>query len=176
METKIQADNIRYERMNTQEMRDSFLLTDLFKPGESTIYYLSTDRAVVGGCHGDAHAVGVPHQALDVLVHHHLRRGVDVGVVGDAVGDVRGECGECRVDHRSGARRADDGQRGRVEASSWAPPKKRMCVPFTSISTRKESKAVNWSWASPPCPRAAYGTPCPAIPTPGGWKFISTST
>jgi 4-deoxy-L-threo-5-hexosulose-uronate ketol-isomerase len=49
METKIQADNIRYERMNTQEMRDSFLLTDLFKPGESTIYYLSTDRAVVGG-------------------------------------------------------------------------------------------------------------------------------
>ena len=49
METRIQADNVRYERMNTREMRDSFLLTGLFTPGQSHLYYLSTDRAVVGG-------------------------------------------------------------------------------------------------------------------------------
>jgi 4-deoxy-L-threo-5-hexosulose-uronate ketol-isomerase len=49
METRIQADNVRYERMNTRELQESFLLTNLFNPGQSTLYYLSTDRAVVGG-------------------------------------------------------------------------------------------------------------------------------
>ena len=37
-----------YARMNTQELRDTFLLQNLFVPGEVNFAYWETDRAVVG--------------------------------------------------------------------------------------------------------------------------------
>ena len=36
-------------RMNTDELRSSFLLTDIFKPGAVTLRVIDLDRAVVGG-------------------------------------------------------------------------------------------------------------------------------
>jgi 4-deoxy-L-threo-5-hexosulose-uronate ketol-isomerase len=42
------ADSVRYRTMTTDELRESFLLTDLFKPGEIALTYVDADRAVIG--------------------------------------------------------------------------------------------------------------------------------
>jgi 4-deoxy-L-threo-5-hexosulose-uronate ketol-isomerase len=43
------ADAIRYPRMTTAELRETFLLDGLFVPGAITINYVDLDRAVIGG-------------------------------------------------------------------------------------------------------------------------------
>src|SRR5579871_5876211 len=43
------ADAVRYPRMTTQELRDTFLLEALFAPGQLTVSYVDLDRAVIGG-------------------------------------------------------------------------------------------------------------------------------
>jgi 4-deoxy-L-threo-5-hexosulose-uronate ketol-isomerase len=43
------ADKVRYPRMTTAELRETFLLTDLFKPGAVTMVYVDLDRTVIGG-------------------------------------------------------------------------------------------------------------------------------
>ncbi len=42
------ADPVRYERMTTAELRESFLLDSLFQPGTIQLAYVDLDRAVVG--------------------------------------------------------------------------------------------------------------------------------
>ncbi len=42
------ADQTRYRGMTTQELRDSFLLCDLFCPGELNLTYVDLDRTVIG--------------------------------------------------------------------------------------------------------------------------------
>jgi len=42
------ADAIRYRAMTTAELRETFLLTDLFKPGQIDLAYVDLDRAVIG--------------------------------------------------------------------------------------------------------------------------------
>jgi len=48
MKTVLMADPVRYPRMNTQELRETFLLNDLYVPGELNLAYTDLDRAVVG--------------------------------------------------------------------------------------------------------------------------------
>ncbi|HUY95192.1 MAG TPA: 5-dehydro-4-deoxy-D-glucuronate isomerase [Terracidiphilus sp.] len=48
MKTILMADPQRYPRMTTQELRDTFLLSGLDRPGSITLCYLDLDRAVVG--------------------------------------------------------------------------------------------------------------------------------
>lgn len=48
METRIPGDPIRFERMNTQETRASYLLKGLFEENAVRLFYVETDRAVVG--------------------------------------------------------------------------------------------------------------------------------
>lgn len=43
-----QPDLVRYQRMNTDELRGSFLLQDLFTPGEVVLRVTDLDRAIVG--------------------------------------------------------------------------------------------------------------------------------
>lgn len=43
------ADPVRYPRMTTEELRETFLLNEMFKPGAITLAYVDLDRAVVGG-------------------------------------------------------------------------------------------------------------------------------
>jgi len=43
------ADKIRYPRMTTEELRETFLLTDLFQPGAIHMVYVDLDRTVIGG-------------------------------------------------------------------------------------------------------------------------------
>jgi 4-deoxy-L-threo-5-hexosulose-uronate ketol-isomerase len=42
------ADSIRYRTMTTEELRGTFLIDDLFRPGELGLRYVDLDRAVIG--------------------------------------------------------------------------------------------------------------------------------
>jgi 4-deoxy-L-threo-5-hexosulose-uronate ketol-isomerase len=48
MKTRLVADPIRYQRMTTAELRESFLVEDLFQPGAAELIYTDADRAVIG--------------------------------------------------------------------------------------------------------------------------------
>jgi 4-deoxy-L-threo-5-hexosulose-uronate ketol-isomerase len=48
MKTVMMADPVRYPRMNTQELRDTFLIDRIFQPGSVRLAYVDLDRAVVG--------------------------------------------------------------------------------------------------------------------------------
>lgn len=43
------ADHVRYPRMTASELRESFLVDGLFKPGSLELTYADLDRAVIGG-------------------------------------------------------------------------------------------------------------------------------
>jgi 4-deoxy-L-threo-5-hexosulose-uronate ketol-isomerase len=48
MEVRVPGDPVRFERMDTAELRESYLLERLFAPGEAKLFYVETDRAIVG--------------------------------------------------------------------------------------------------------------------------------
>lgn len=48
MKTVLMADPIRYPRMTTAELRETFLLDDSYRPGALNLSYIDLDRAVVG--------------------------------------------------------------------------------------------------------------------------------
>ncbi|MEN6386398.1 MAG: 5-dehydro-4-deoxy-D-glucuronate isomerase [Phycisphaerales bacterium] len=48
METRYSADAVRFERMNTEEIRDTFLIRTLFAPGKIEMIYWFDDRAIIG--------------------------------------------------------------------------------------------------------------------------------
>ena len=49
METRYAPDPVRFEIMDTTEIRENFLIEDLFTEGEMTLVYSDVDRAIVGG-------------------------------------------------------------------------------------------------------------------------------
>jgi 4-deoxy-L-threo-5-hexosulose-uronate ketol-isomerase len=48
MKTYLMADPVRYPRMTTEEIRETFLVNSLYAPGELRLAYIDLDRAVVG--------------------------------------------------------------------------------------------------------------------------------
>lgn len=48
MKTVLMADPVRYPRMTTRELRESFLLDELYQAGAVRLVYVDADRAVVG--------------------------------------------------------------------------------------------------------------------------------
>lgn len=48
MKTLLMADPVRYPRMTTSELRETFLLESLCEPGQLKLCYVDLDRAVVG--------------------------------------------------------------------------------------------------------------------------------
>ena len=64
------ADAVRYGLMNTEELRETFLLEEMFEPGEIELAYVDLDRTVIGAA--------VPTPTLPELVI--LRRGTPVPV------------------------------------------------------------------------------------------------
>jgi 4-deoxy-L-threo-5-hexosulose-uronate ketol-isomerase len=48
MKTNLMADPVRYPRMKTAEIRETFLIDSLYKPGQTEMRYIELDRAVVG--------------------------------------------------------------------------------------------------------------------------------
>lgn len=49
MEVRYAPDPIRFELMNTAELRESFLVQNLFVPGEISMVYSDIDRVIIGG-------------------------------------------------------------------------------------------------------------------------------
>lgn len=72
-------DTERFKRMTTREMRDHFLVQDLFAPGEVTLRMVDLDRVVVGGAvpTGEALALEAP-PALDAAFFAERR---EVGIL-----------------------------------------------------------------------------------------------
>ena len=48
MEIRYLADQIRYQRMDTAELRQTFLIDNLFQPDRVVFHYTEADRAIVG--------------------------------------------------------------------------------------------------------------------------------
>ncbi len=48
MEIKYVADKISYKRMTTAELRESYLVENLFETGKIQLYYVDVDRTIVG--------------------------------------------------------------------------------------------------------------------------------
>jgi len=48
MEIRYSADDVRYQRMDTDELRSSFLINNLFQTNEITLLYSDIDRVIVG--------------------------------------------------------------------------------------------------------------------------------
>lgn len=59
MKTLLTADPVRYSRMTTEELRESFLVSQLSRAGEIHLTYVDLERAVVG--------IAVPTEAILVL-------------------------------------------------------------------------------------------------------------
>jgi 4-deoxy-L-threo-5-hexosulose-uronate ketol-isomerase len=54
------ADAIRYRTMTTEELRETFLVKDLFQPGQIDLIYVDMDRAVIGSAVPTADALRLP--------------------------------------------------------------------------------------------------------------------
>lgn len=65
METRQVADPVRYTRMTSRELREAFLVGDVFREHELRLLYVDTDRAVVGGAMPCVDAL--PLEAADEL-------------------------------------------------------------------------------------------------------------
>jgi 4-deoxy-L-threo-5-hexosulose-uronate ketol-isomerase len=60
MKTVLMADSVRYQRMNTAELRETFLLSELCAPGAIQLNYIDLDRAVVGFAAPLAEQIALP--------------------------------------------------------------------------------------------------------------------
>lgn len=59
------ADRNSYKRMTTDELRSSYMIEDLFQPGELAITYTDIDRAIVGSAVPTSSALSLPtHKEL----------------------------------------------------------------------------------------------------------------
>jgi 4-deoxy-L-threo-5-hexosulose-uronate ketol-isomerase len=63
MRTVLMADQVRYERMNTAELRETFLLSELCAPAAIHLNYVDVDRAVVGFAAPLAEPIALPTYA-----------------------------------------------------------------------------------------------------------------
>ncbi len=59
MDTRYLADGVRYTGMSAAELRDTFLITTLFAPGEVRLVYCEADRAVIGSAVPLGHPVAL---------------------------------------------------------------------------------------------------------------------
>jgi len=60
MKTVMMADPVRYPRMTTAELRETFLLGGLYEPGKLIVNYVDLDRAVVGFAAPTESALALP--------------------------------------------------------------------------------------------------------------------
>ena len=60
MEVRESVNSAYAERMNTQEMRSNFLITDLFAPGKVSMTYSHVDRMITGGITPSGKTLEIP--------------------------------------------------------------------------------------------------------------------
>ncbi len=79
MKTIFPSDPQHYPRMTTEELRDTFLLSSLFVPGELHLAYIDLDRTVVGMAAPLRSALPLP--APDLLHVDHFLERREIGVL-----------------------------------------------------------------------------------------------
>ena len=86
------ADEVRYPRMSTAELRATFLLEDLFTPGQVQLAYVDLDRTVIGSAVPLASALALPCPSELRAATFTERRELGVfNIGGDGTVDVDGE-------------------------------------------------------------------------------------
>jgi 4-deoxy-L-threo-5-hexosulose-uronate ketol-isomerase len=73
MKTYLMADPVRYLRMTSSELRESFLIDSLSAPGEVRLAYVDLDRSVVGMASPLENALPLPNDLL-LKAQHFLER------------------------------------------------------------------------------------------------------
>jgi 4-deoxy-L-threo-5-hexosulose-uronate ketol-isomerase len=91
MKTRLMADPVRYVEMNTAQLRETFLIDDLYEPGELNLTYIDLDRAVVGMAAPVAKSIAL--HAADMLRAGYFNERRELGALnigGDGVVHVNG--------------------------------------------------------------------------------------
>jgi 4-deoxy-L-threo-5-hexosulose-uronate ketol-isomerase len=91
MKTRLMADPARYAEMNTAQLRETFLIDDLYEPGELNLTYIDLDRAVVGMAAPVAKSIAL--HAADMLRAGYFNERRELGALnigGDGVAHVNG--------------------------------------------------------------------------------------
>jgi 4-deoxy-L-threo-5-hexosulose-uronate ketol-isomerase len=86
------ADPVRYEMMNTEELRETFLLEELFQPGEIEFAYVDLDRTVIGSAVPTGEALVLesdPDLRADYFLERRELGVLNVGGAGSVVVDGR---------------------------------------------------------------------------------------
>jgi 4-deoxy-L-threo-5-hexosulose-uronate ketol-isomerase len=91
MNTRLMADPARYAEMNTAQLRETFLIDDLYEAGELNLTYIDLDRAVVGMAAPVAKSIAL--HAADMLRAGYFNERRELGALnigGDGVVHVNG--------------------------------------------------------------------------------------
>jgi 4-deoxy-L-threo-5-hexosulose-uronate ketol-isomerase len=92
MDTRYSPDSVRFERMNTRETREAFLIEHLFRPDEIVLVYSHTDRAIVGSAFPDTRTLKL--ESRDELRAEFFCQRREIGVInigGDGLITVDGQ-------------------------------------------------------------------------------------
>ncbi len=84
------ADAVRYELMNTEDLRDTFLLEGMFQPGEIEFAYVDLDRTVIGSAVPTKSALKLetePELRADYFLERRELGVLNVGGAGSVVAD-----------------------------------------------------------------------------------------
>ena len=79
MEIRYAPDPVRFELMNTSELRESFLIEDMFVPGEITMVYSDVERVIVGSAVPTGS--GLKLEAGDELKASYFAERREIGVI-----------------------------------------------------------------------------------------------
>jgi len=86
METRYLPNDKAYPRMNTAEMRENFMVEDLFVPGELKLLYADVDRAIVGSAVPLATALvlkgSIQEMATEVFAERREIGAINIGSTG----------------------------------------------------------------------------------------------
>lgn len=74
MDVRYLPNDVGYQRMTTRELREAFVLEDLFAPGEIRLVYSDNDRAIVGGAIPLAHALPLRATQKEMAAQHFNER------------------------------------------------------------------------------------------------------
>jgi len=92
MELKTSADNVRYKTMTNQELRETFVVGDLFRPDTVPLTYSDIDRGVVGSAVPVSTSLGLPiHKELACDFFTQRREMGILNIGGTGVVSIQGE-------------------------------------------------------------------------------------
>ncbi len=78
------ADAVRYRTMTTNELRETFLLSDLFQPGQIALTYVDLDRTVIGSAVPTSAPLSLPTDEVLRATYFTERREIGILNIGGA--------------------------------------------------------------------------------------------